>query len=88
MTEDIIFKRRSIRLFQNKEIPDEILHYILRAGMWAPSPKNRQPWKMIVVKGNAKKKCLPAWKKALPGRKREKALFPERLLIFPMQSTR
>lgn len=65
MTEDIIFKRRSIRLFENKEIPDEILHYILRAGVWAPSPKNRQPWKMIVVKGNAKKEMLACMEKGI-----------------------
>ena len=42
--EDIIFKRRSIRLFKKQEIPEEILRKILLAGMWAPSPKNRQPW--------------------------------------------
>ena len=49
--EDIIFKRRSIRLFKKQEIPEEILRKILLAGMWAPSPKNRQPWKMIAVLG-------------------------------------
>lgn len=37
--EDIIFKRRSIRLFKKQEIPEEILRKILLAGMWAPSPK-------------------------------------------------
>lgn len=34
--EDIIFKRRSIRLFKKQEIPEEILRKILLAGMWAP----------------------------------------------------
>ena len=65
MTEDTIFKRRSIRLFENKEIPDEILHRILRAGMWAPSPKNRQPWKFIVVKGKAKEEMLACMDKGI-----------------------
>ena len=57
--EDIIFKRRSIRLFKKQEIPEEILRKILLAGMWAPSPKNRQPWKMIAVLGKSKKTMLP-----------------------------
>ena len=52
--EDIIFKRRSIRLFKKQEIPEEILRKILLAGMWAPSPKNRQPWKMIAALGTSK----------------------------------
>ena len=52
--EDIIFKRRSIRLFKKQEIHEEILRKILLAGMWAPSPKNRQPWKMIAALGKSK----------------------------------
>lgn len=56
--EDIIFKRRSIRLFKKQDIPEEILRKILLAGMWAPSPKNRQPWKMIAVTGKSKETML------------------------------
>ena len=63
--EDIFFKRRSIRLFEDKEIPEEILHYILRAGLWAPSPKNRQPWKFIVVTGGAKKEMIAAMERGI-----------------------
>ncbi len=56
--EDIIYERRSIRLFRAEEIPEEDLRRILRSGMWAPSPKNRQPWKFIAVRGEAKKEML------------------------------
>ena len=63
--EDIIFKRRSIRLFKKQEIPEEILRKILLAGMWAPSPKNRQPWKMIAVLGKSKKTMLPLMKEGI-----------------------
>lgn len=63
--ENIIFKRRSIRLFTNKDIPEEILQKILRAGMWAPSPKNRQPWKMIAVSGKGKETMLALMEKGI-----------------------
>lgn len=52
-----IHKRRSIRKFQKKDVPIEILNEILDAGRMAPSAKNRQPWKYIVF-GNGHKKEL------------------------------
>ena len=63
--EDIIFKRRSIRLFKKQEIPEEILRKILLAGMWAPSPKNRQPWKMIAALGKSKEMMLSLMKEGI-----------------------
>lgn len=63
--EDIIFKRRSIRLFKKQEIPEEILRKILLAGMWAPSPKNRQPWKMIAALGKSKEIMLSLMKEGI-----------------------
>lgn len=42
-----ILTRRSIRAFQNKEIPREELEQIIRAGLYAPSGQNRQTWKLI-----------------------------------------
>lgn len=48
---DIIAGRRSVRFFKKDPIAESDMKEILRAGQWAPSPKNRQPWKFIVVKG-------------------------------------
>ena len=79
--EDIIFKRRSIRLFKKQEIPEEILRKILLAGMWAPSPKNRQPWKIIAVLGKSKETMLPLMKE-------ERESLPDPKSISPMQGTR
>jgi len=45
----VIESRRSIRKFQNKEIPATILEKILRAAMLAPSAYNQQPWQFIVI---------------------------------------
>ena len=49
-TLDVIAARRSIRKFKDAPIPDALLETILCAGIQAPSGKNRQPWRFIVVK--------------------------------------
>ena len=41
---DIIAGRRSVRFFKKDPIAESDMKEILRAGQWAPSPKNRQPW--------------------------------------------
>jgi len=48
-----IRERRSIRKFQDKPLPREILTQIVEAGLWAPSAMNRQPWHLTVVQGRA-----------------------------------
>jgi nitroreductase len=50
--------RRSIRKFQNKNIPRETLEKILNAGRLAPSANNRQPWKFITVIDETKRRKL------------------------------
>ena len=47
---NFIKERRSIRQYQEKEIPDDEIEMILEAGRWAPSGSNKQPWEFIVVK--------------------------------------
>ncbi|MBY8985903.1 MAG: nitroreductase family protein [Candidatus Lokiarchaeota archaeon] len=47
---DFIKERRSIRAFQDKQIPEKEIEMILEAGRWAPSASNRQPWEFIVIK--------------------------------------
>jgi nitroreductase len=44
-----IKKRRSIRNYQRKPIPEKDLMEILDIARLAPSGSNRQPWEMIVV---------------------------------------
>jgi len=47
---DNIKKRRSVRHFDGKPLPDEHMEQILEAGRWAPSGANAQPWRFIVAK--------------------------------------
>ena len=50
MVLEAIKKRQSVRSYQEKEIPEEVLQEILEAGRLAPSAYNHQDWKFIVVK--------------------------------------
>ncbi|MDL2246944.1 nitroreductase family protein [Methanobrevibacter sp. OttesenSCG-928-K11] len=45
-----IFKRKSIREFQEKDVEDEKIERILKAGMQSPSAHNSQPWEFLVIK--------------------------------------
>ena len=47
---DFIFTRRSIRRYEAKEVPEEILADLLEAGMAAPSAVARDPWHFIVLR--------------------------------------
>jgi nitroreductase len=46
---DYIFKRRSIRKYNDKEVDKETLVLLLKAAMAAPTACNNQPWEFIVV---------------------------------------
>ena len=46
---DLILSRRSIRRYEDKDLPEEVLQQILEAGRQAPSAVNRQPFRFIVV---------------------------------------
>ena len=60
-----IINRRSIRKFKPMEVPRPLIEEVLKAASLAPSSKNRQPWKFIVVMGEAKKQMLDVMKKGL-----------------------
>lgn len=49
-----IENRVSTRLFNDTPIPHETLYDIIDAARFAPSPKNRQPWRFAVLTGTEK----------------------------------
>jgi nitroreductase len=49
MSIDLILSRRSIRHYENKDIPEEVLQQILETGRQAPSAINRQPIHFVIV---------------------------------------
>ncbi len=46
---DAIYSRRSVRHFTQEPVDPEIIDEIIRAGTWAPSGLNNQPWRFAVV---------------------------------------
>ena len=71
-TEQVIYKRRSIRLFKKKQVPKELIDRIIEAGRFAPSAGNNQPWKFIVIQNRdlideIDKKCKQFCKYVMDG---------------------
>ncbi len=58
---DLILSRRSIRHYEDQEIPKDVLDKIVEAGRQSPSAANRQPYRFIIVDD-------PEIKQELPGR--------------------
>ena len=44
-----LLSRRSVRKYQDKAISKDVLEQIIKAGQYAPSAHNTQPWEFLVV---------------------------------------
>ena len=53
-----ITDRRSIRKYEDRPVPRCMVEEIIKAGILAPSAKNRQPWKFVVAAEGAKEGML------------------------------
>ena len=51
---DAIYTRRSIRKFRPDALPRDVIDAVLDAARVAPSGKNAQPWRFVVLGGEAK----------------------------------
>ncbi len=64
--------RRSVRHYESKPLPRDVVNTIIEAGNQAPTAANRQPWRFVVVEENKFKKklsqiALPTYRKWLEG---------------------
>jgi nitroreductase len=76
--DDAIRSRRSIRKFQDRDVPDSVLRELLDLARFAPSSLNGQPWEFIIVRDRETKRRLVAIKEAYcPPNKRH---YPATLL--------
>jgi nitroreductase len=64
-TRAAIAARRSIRRFQEKPIEEEKLQAILLAATQAPSGKNQQPWRFVVVAGAKRPEMVRVMKEGI-----------------------
>lgn len=72
---EVIENRRSIRKYKDVPIPSSAVEEIIRAGTLAPSSKNRQPWRFVVVEGKSKIQLLEAMEQGLK-REKNRPLLP------------
>jgi nitroreductase len=52
---EAIYSRRSVRDFTEEPVARNQLTEILKAGSWAPSGLNNQPWRFVVVSDSGKR---------------------------------
>jgi nitroreductase len=62
---EAVGERRSIRKFQDRAVPDEVVRQVLHAATLAPSGKNRQPWRFHVVQGKARAEMIRVMREAI-----------------------
>lgn len=60
-----IYNRRSIRKFSSRPIDERDLLELMDGTARAPSSKNSQPWKYVIVTGNSKHEMLDAYRRGL-----------------------
>ena len=57
---EIIQGRRSVRNYQDKAVPEDVLNKVLESLRWSPSWANTQCWEVVVVKDQETKQKLQA----------------------------
>ncbi len=45
----VVRGRRSVRYYQEREVPRHLIEEVLDAARWAPSPHGKQPWRFVVL---------------------------------------
>ncbi|MFT7649216.1 MAG: nitroreductase [Candidatus Poriferisodalaceae bacterium] len=65
-TYDAMSTLRAVRRLRTDPIPDDVMERVLQAACWAPTGGNQQPWRVIVVRSDEKKRALqdiyePEW---------------------------
>ena len=80
---DSIEKRRSIRKYTDQVVPNALIRALVRAASLAPSAKNRQPWKYLVYKKQAKAELLKHMAAGLDREKNRQAILPESAFGIP-----
>ncbi|WP_442871544.1 nitroreductase family protein [Anaerosporobacter sp.] len=72
-----VYERRSVRKYKDEPISKEDILEIIQSGIKAPSSKNRQPWKYIILQGKEKEEMLNAFSNGIIREETGKALLPQ-----------
>ena len=63
--DDVIKGRRSIRTYKGDSVPEELIRQVIEAATFAPSAKNGQQWRFIVLTGISKDKFTDLYRSEL-----------------------
>jgi len=55
---DLMARQRAVRRFTNEDVDDRTIERLIRAATRAPSARNLQPWRFIVVRNEETKRAL------------------------------
>jgi nitroreductase len=78
---DAIFTPRATRVYEKRRLPDDVLAKILRAGTYACSSGNTQPWEFVVVTDDdLKRRLREPLAAAFARADRQRAQSPEQLV--------
>jgi len=55
---EAIAARKSVRAFEDKDVPEDVVSRLLEAARLAPSANNLQEWRFVVVRDSATRKRL------------------------------
>ncbi|HDQ44417.1 MAG TPA: nitroreductase family protein [bacterium] len=56
---EALLGRRSIRKYEKRDVPEEVIQDILKAAMAAPSAGNQQPWHFVVIRDRGLLDAIP-----------------------------
>lgn len=76
-----LLSRRSVRAFESRPIPSEVLDDILQAAIYAPSGMGRQTWQFTLVTDRKKIQALAAAVEKELGREGYNMYEPEAIII-------
>lgn len=83
MESNPIFTRRSIRKFSKQDVPISLINEMLNAARMAPSAKNRQPWRFIVLSGEHKTEFERCMERGLIREEFDSSLLPKSCFGIP-----
>lgn len=73
---DAVIRRRAVRAFSDKPVPEDLLREIIELASHSPSGSNIQPWKIHALTGSALSDALEAVQGKLYAGEMETPVFP------------
>lgn len=78
-----ITARRSIRKYKNTPVDKSTIEHLIQYASFAPSTKNRQPWKFVIYLGDEKEKLTNAMERGLDREANGKTILPDSAFGLP-----